>query len=92
MTVIIPFVIAKLVVIPPPHEGRTRRASHTIEPASPITFSIVRLAVDIYLNKVAPQPSLRWSWDIFSRFGDVQLVAAGAAFAFAFAELVALKK
>jgi hypothetical protein len=91
-TVLVPFVISKFVVLPPPHEGRTRRASHTIEPASPITFSIVRLAFDIYFTKIAPQSSLRWSWDIVNRFGDLQLVAAGAAFAFALAELVSSRK
>jgi hypothetical protein len=81
-SVVVPLVISSVVVFPQPR-GRLH------EP-SPLTFSLIRLAMDAYLNKIAPAPVFGdWSASILTRFGDLQLLLAGLAAAFSFYEVVA---
>ena len=79
---ILPYCAACLIVFPQPEQGSGFR------PASPVTFSIVRIALDFYLHKIAPGPLFDWSGSVVHRFGDFQLLTAATGLAFSLYERI----
>lgn len=72
----LPLLFSYLVIFPRP--ARSVGTS-----ASPITFSIVRLVVGLYVQRIAPAPLVDFAGTVVERFADLQLLAASTGLAFA---------
>lgn len=82
VNIIIPLATSFLVVFPRPTRGFGKHAS-------PVTFSIVRLVIGIYLQRIAPVPLVDFAGTVVERFADLQLLAAATGLAFAAYEQIA---
>jgi len=98
-SVVLPLIGAHLVVFPKPHDSQQQRRSSRLQttsnylmglnPPSALSFSILRLAFDFYLNKMTATPAISFTYDIVQRFGSLQILAASVALAFTTYELLA---
>lgn len=94
-TVVVPFIASHFIVFPKPRSQEGRRFKHHhnyflgLTPPSALTFSIVRLALDVYLTRLTEKPLISFSTDILHRFGNLQVLASSVALAFTAYELLA---
>lgn len=78
---VVPVIASMLVTFPKPTRGLGK--------ASPLSFSIVRLVLGVYLERVATAPLVDYSGTVVERFADFQLLAASTGLAFALYEVIA---